>query len=165
MYRDPLMRVSSSIRLCCRWMALQSWDALIHSTTVGEHCPLTIANTCHVTSSHMARLSSMRRIRSLHRSSSNSLASSSGKGGSISGWKPRSSGSITIWNSPPPLMLWLTKSTISHVVLSNRSFPPQIPPTSYMWSLISACLASYDEQLPPWHQFWLQQQTLRPPRA
>ena len=129
-------------------MALQSWDS-IWSTAVGKHCPLTIASTCRVTSSHMARLSSMRQIQSFHRSTSNSSASSSGKGGSISSWKPRLSRSIAIWNSPPPLMLRLTKSMISHVILSNRSFPPRIPPTSYTWSLISACLPSYDEWLTP----------------
>ena len=38
-------------------MALQLWDASIWSTTVGEHCPLTIANTCHITSSCTAHLS------------------------------------------------------------------------------------------------------------
>ena len=149
------MSVSNSIRLCCWWMALQLWDASMRSTMVGEHCPLTIANTCHVTSSHTAHLLSIRQIWSFQHSSSNSSALSSGKGGLISGWKPRSSGSIAVWNSPPPLMPWLTKSAISRVVLSNRSFPPRIPPTSYTWSLISACLPSYDEQLPPRHRLWL----------
>ena len=103
-------------------------SALIWSTMVGEHCSLTIANTCHVTSSHTACLLAMRQIWSFHRSTSSSLASSSGKGESISSWKLRSSGSIAVWNSLPPLMLQLTKSAISRVVLSNRSFPPRIPP-------------------------------------
>ena len=130
-------------------MTLQSWDALIWSTMVGEHCPLTIANTCGVTSSRTAHLSLMQHIQSFHHSTSNSSALLSGKGGSISSWKPRSSGSIAVWNLLVPLMLQLTKSAISHVVLSNRLFPPRIPPTTYMWSLISAGLPSYDEWLTP----------------
>ena len=35
----------------------------------------------------------------------------------------------------------------SRVVLLNKSFPPRLPPTSYTWSLISACFLSYDERL------------------
>ena len=40
----------------------------MRSSTVGEHWPLTIVNTCRVTSSRTARLSSIRRIRSFHHS-------------------------------------------------------------------------------------------------
>ena len=122
---------------------------------VGKHCPLTITNTCHITSSCMAHLSSMQRIQSFHRSTSNSSASLSGRGGPTSSWKSRSSGSIAIWNSPPPLIVQLTESAISCVVLSNRSFPPRIPPTSYTRSLILACFPLYEEQLTPWCQLWL----------
>ena len=53
-YRDCRMRLSSAIRSCCWRMVFQSWDASMRSTTVGEHWPLTIANTCWVTSSRTA---------------------------------------------------------------------------------------------------------------